>query len=258
MKKWIYVLVLLGILFVGTVVLILVNRDKEEGWTAVALSGNENTQQTNTDISTEVLPWEAEGVDPSDYTLEEYEALSHYQKECFTATFASIEEFEAWLESVQPTETPLPWQTGGIKPENYTIEAYEALSMKQKEAFKDYFSSIEAFEAWLEEKMGMELILCPWESEGVSPESYTYSQYEALSVEQKEAFIATFADLESFENWLYSVEPTESTSEETKGKPIEEYTWEEFNALSTDEKNAFIERFDSVEAFEAWMDEVQP
>ena len=41
---------------------------------------------------------------------------------------------------------------------------------------------------------------------------------------------------------------------ENGGKAIEEYTWEEFEALSTELKDAFFNAFESVEAFESWKE----
>lgn len=45
---------------------------------------------------------------------------------------------------------------------------------------------------------------------------------------------------------------------ENGGKAIEEYTWEEFERLSGVQQEAFFEAFESVEAFESWMNHVRP
>lgn len=45
---------------------------------------------------------------------------------------------------------------------------------------------------------------------------------------------------------------------ENGGKAIEEYTWEEFEGLSGDQQEAFFEAFETVEAFEEWMEMVKP
>lgn len=256
MKKTVYLLLLVGLVILGGLFWFLRDRGRNEGWTAL---GDPGASQSDADQAGDGdLPWEIDGKNPEDYTLEEYEALSEYQKECFTASFPSIRKFEDWLASVQPQELPYPWEIEGIRPEDYSFQAYEALTMAQKEAFKNSFGSIPAFETWLEANREQEEILRPWETEGISPTEYTYSQFQSLTVEQKEAFIATFSDPEAFETWLSSVEPKDEHESNSPDKPVEEYTWEEFEALSTEEKNAFIEKFASVESFETWMEEVKP
>lgn len=205
------------------------------------------------------LPWELENRDPADYSFEEYDALDPELKQLFTDSFLSLQGFEAWLAANQPGEVLLlPWELNGVVPREYTLEDYEALSLREKEAFKATFSSTEAFEAWLSQKTGVDEIIHPWAEQGVDPKDYPYEEFALLTAEQKNAFIAAFPSLEEFEAWLSASKPAEDTGGLQDSKPVEEYTWDEFEALSVDEKNAFIERFPSIEQFEAWMDEVKP
>ncbi len=216
----------------------------------------EEWQNMQTEIE---LPWELDNRDPWDYTLEEYEALDPELKQMFTDSFPSIQGFEAWLEANQSTEEPpFPWELNGIAPKNYSMEAYEALNFEEKEAFKATFSSTEEFEAWLEQKNGSGEIQLPWVELGIDPKDYPYEDFEILTIEQRDAFVAAFPSLEEFEAWLAASKPIEDTGNFLDNKPVEEYTWEEFEALSLDEKNAFMESFASDEQFEAWMDEVKP
>ena len=47
-------------------------------------------------------PWESGGKKPSEYTYEEFEALTPGQQIAFQNSFESMDEFAQWLQSVQP------------------------------------------------------------------------------------------------------------------------------------------------------------
>lgn len=96
---------------------------------------------------------------------------------------------------------------------------------------------------------------------------YTWEEFEGLSSDQQEAFFEGFETSEAFDEWMIRVNPDEVLEDKTilvekpwenNGKSIGEYTWEEFEGLSGDQQEAFFEAFETAEAFEAWITEVQP
>ena len=87
---------------------------------------------------------------------------------------------------------------------------------------------------------------------------YTWTEFEALSVEEKDAFIDMFESAEAFEEWMNRAKQELIEKPwENGGRPVNEYTWAEFEALSVEQKDAFFDAFDSVEAFENWMEEAK-
>ena len=50
----------------------------------------------------------------------------------------------------------------------------------------------------------------------------------------------------------------EETELANAGNVQDSYSWEEYQALSLEDQDAYFQRFDSVEAFEKWMEEVKP
>lgn len=166
----------------------------------------------------------------------------------------------------------MPWEAeGAVQPADYTWADYEALSPQEKEAFFDAFSSVEAFDAWMqaahpEENTEAEPseapVLLPWEAEGaVQPEDYTWADYNALDPQAKEVFFDAFGSVEAFDAWLQANEPQEETQADDMvqlpwlegGKHPVEYTWEEYEALTPAQKEAFFDAFATVEDFEIWM-----
>lgn len=47
-------------------------------------------------------PWDGGGKKPSEYTYEEFEALTPGQQIAFQNSFESVDDFAQWLQSVQP------------------------------------------------------------------------------------------------------------------------------------------------------------
>ena len=116
----------------------------------------------------------------------------------------------------------------------------------------------------------------PWEEPGAKqPEEYTWEEYCALSIEQQIEFQNSFSD-NGFEAWLAKIQedidieddldiPDVSDSAndpasdgsfdwvQTGTKKPEDYTWEEFCALTNEQQDAFINSFDSQAEFEAWL-----
>ena len=196
------------------------------------------------------------------YTWEEYQALSPEEQDAFYRTFASAESFEAWLEAVQPTEATEPepiWNKTGKNPDEYTWEEYQALTSREQEAFFRWFGSVEAFEEWMEKGKPTENTepVLSWDKSGKNPDEYTWEEYQALTSWEQEAFFRWFDSVATFEAWMEKAKPTENTepvlSWDKSGKNPDEYTWEEYLALTPQEQDAFFLWFGSVEAFEGWM-----
>ena len=204
--------------------------------------------------------------EPSSYTWEEYQAMDHEEQDALYERFDSAEDFEAWMESAQPKETEpdFVWDEPGKTPDAYTYEEYMALTSEQKEAFYQWFGSVDEFESWLNQAQAEILTTQPpvWNDRGKQPDAYTWAEYQALTPEEQDAFFLWFASREAFEAWMNAARPMEEDSTkpvwDLSGKTPEAYTWEEYQALSPEKQDAFYLWFGSKEAFEAWMESAQP
>lgn len=101
----------------------------------------------------------------------------------------------------------------------------------------------------------------PWSAEGKTPEEYSWEEFQELTDLQQESFFESFDSPEAFEDWMNEAKPeTEPTQEPWRPelKEPEAYTWEEYQALDDEKKDSFYESFDSPEAFEAWLQKVNP
>ncbi len=167
----------------------------------------------------------------------------------------------------------MPWEKGGKQPAEYSWEEFQALEGIQKDHFYESFGSPEAFEAWMaaaggpvQQKETLPEIVIPWEEAGAKqPGEYSWEEYQTLSPEQQEAFVESFASIDAFEAWMNGVNPQEETEPTTEvtlpekdAASPEKYTWEEYQALTPEQKDAFFESFESPEAFQAWMERVKP
>ncbi len=211
--------------------------------------------------------WHQSGKQPIEYTWEEYSRLTPEQQEAFFRWFSSVVEFETWknqAQSAATTATNPVWSDSLKQPDQYTWKEYQALSPEEQDAFFFWFGSQEAFEAWMNaakpaETKPSELT---WDIPGKDPKEYTWGDYLALSPEKQEAFFQWFGSVEAFEAWMHSVKPVETQPEEKNwdkpGKTPDQYTWEEYQALSPEDQDAFFLWFGSVKTFEDWMDSVKP
>lgn len=224
-----------------------------EAWLEAAKSeGNEHL----------VSKWDTSGKDPDQYTWEEYQALSNEEQDAFFLWFDTEDAFESWMETAKPKEsTPLDltWDKPGKDPDAYAWEEYQALSAEEQEVFYQWFNSEMEYEAWLERAKPEEDAspIADWSEAEKKPDMYTWEEYQALSYEEQDAFFLWFETEDAFEAWMNAVKPEEgeatAPSWEKTGKTPNEYTWEEYQALSLEEQDAFYLWFGSVEAFEAWM-----
>ena len=166
-------------------------------------------------------------------------------------------------------EEKMPWEAPGSKqPAEYTWDEFEKLEGIQKDLFYESFGSAESFEQWMAAAGGPaqsddQEDEIPWEQGGKQPGAYSWEEYQNLTYQQKDAFFEEFESADAFDAWMEEAtapketEPAELSQEETK-QPSAEYTWEEFQALTPEEQEAFFESFESPEAFEAWLKEMQP
>lgn len=208
------------------------------------------------------LPWEDGEKQPEDYTWEEFEALTAAQQTLFQKTFESMDAFDAWLQNAQEESSELPWENGGKQPQDYTLEEYEALPEDQKAAFQNSFTSMGAFEEWLfdvqnpekEEQSNL-----PWVNGGKQPRDYTWEEFEALTASQQMAFQNSFESMAAFDDWMQKAqEPASDLPWENGGKQPQDYTWDEFEALTAAQQMTFQNSFGSLEAFDAWLQRVTP
>ena len=206
-------------------------------------------------------PWDKSGKKPSEYTWEEYMALSGEDQEKFYRWFDSIAAFETWVASVKPLETTVTtqkWNKSGKKPNEYTWAEYQDLSAEDQDSFSLWFPTEWDFEQWMAAARAREEeTVQTWDKSGKKPNKYTWAEYEALSPEDQESFYQWFGSIEDFEAWMNTVK-AEATSAVPEiwtkpGKNPNEYTWAEYEALSPQEQDLFFQWFGSVEAFEAWM-----
>ena len=210
------------------------------------------------ELPEEKYPWENGGKLPSEYTLEEYEALTGAQQMAFHRWFEDDAAFDAWMENAQTEKTDNPWENGGKQPNEYTMEEYEALTEAQQMAFFNWFENVEAFDAWLQAAQSPKSDH-PWDNGGKLPDEYTWEEFEALTGAQQMAFQNWFKSESAFAEWMANAQsPKPEHPWENGGKLPNEYTWEEYEALTAAQQIAFQNWFDPYEAFENWMWSVYP
>ncbi|MBQ2725298.1 MAG: hypothetical protein IJF78_06315, partial [Clostridia bacterium] len=113
-----------------------------EAWLERVQGGNSGEEE---------MPWDKPGAKrPEDYTYREFEQLTDAQQ----IAFQNEIDFEAWLERVQGgnsgEEEEMPWDKPGAKrPEDYTWEDFEDLTMAQQIAFQSAFDDEDGFMDWL-------------------------------------------------------------------------------------------------------------
>lgn len=101
-------------------------------------------------------------------------------------------------------------------------------------------------------------VLIPWEEKGAKqPADYTFEEFDQLSQAQKDAFMAAFPSTEDFNRWADAAQSVTLPWKSDGAKQPKDYTFEEFDALSQAQKNAFMEEFQSTEEFNEWADEAQ-
>ena len=210
-----------------------------------------------------VTQWNDTEKKPSEYTWEEYQNLSGEEQEKFYQWFDSLNAFEEWMISVKSEESDVSvekWNKTGKQPDEYSWKEYQKLSNEDQESFYQWFGSEEAFETWMTSVKSEENMVEveAWEKSGKQPDKYSWEEYQKLSDADKESFYQWFDSVEKFEAWMTSAKEGETFAVAEKwnksGKQPDAYTWEEYQALSPQEQDLFFQWFESVEAFETWMD----
>ena len=150
----------------------------------------------------------------------------------------------------------LPWEKSGAKqPKDYTFDEFNKLSQAQKDAFIATFPSTKEFNRWADTA---QVVTLPWEEPGAKqPKDYTFDEFNDLSQAQKNAFMDEFQSTDEFNKWADKAQEADAPWKKQGAKQPKDYTYEEFNRLSDNQKLQFIAEFDSREAFEKWMDELQ-
>lgn len=216
----------------------------------------ESVQPTETEFD---FQWNEPGKAPNEYTWEEYQALTPEKQEAFYQWFESATDFEAWMESVQTPEDTTPvWDKSGKTPSEYTLEEYQTLSPEEQDAFYHWFASEDEFMSWMNDAMPEpeEEEDPDWEK---TPQDYTWEEYQSLTPQEQEVFYHWFGSVEEFEAWMNEVTPVETMPEkwDKPGKAPNEYTWDEYLALTPEEQDLFYLWFANRDDFEAWMEQVQ-
>ena len=204
-------------------------------------------------VQREATPWdEAGSKQPADYTWEEFEALTAAHQMLFQYDLGT-EGFDKWLNSVQnPTEAK-PWEKSGAKqPEDYTMKEFERLTAAQQMAFQNVLGE-DGFEKWMNQAQNQGE-MNPWEKSGAKqPADYTLKEFERLTAAQQMAFQNALG-ADGFEEWINQAQNQKEINpwERSGAKQPEDYTWEEFEALTAAQQMAFQNYLGS-EAFEAWL-----
>lgn len=170
---------------------------------ANVMLNNQNVSDIN---QTELLPWEKAGKQPTDYTWEEFQALSGTEQELFVESFQSAEDYEKWENNAVNNQNANLPENNGKNPADYTWEEFQSLSGAEQEDFVESFQSAEAFEQWSNNAISA-VNQFPWESGGKQPSEYTWEEFQALSGVEQEAFVESFSSADAFEEWENSVMP---------------------------------------------------
>ena len=232
------------------------------------------------EIPTVTYPWEIQGAkQPIYYTIEEYYALTYDEQQAFIDWFPTKNAYYEWLNSaLEGDETPIvtyPWEKFGAKqPDAYTLDEYDALTYDEQQAFINWFPSNAAFRRWFEKVTEAEEEKSedkpedetppanyPWEETGAKqPNEYSWTEYEALTDNQKQAFENTFDSTEAFDTWLEQAHEDFFDSLDLPwkngGKQPSEYTYAEYEALTTIQQVAFQNHLGS-DVFEDWLKKTQ-
>ena len=242
-------------------------KDKSEATTDPAGTETEGQAQTETQATepsetetTGLMPWEADGAkQPEEYTMEEYDGLTAEQRKAFR-NYLGAAGYAAWLERAEKEAelVDLPWEKPSAKqPEDYTWAEYQALTEAQKKAFMEHLGP-QGLEAWLEKEQNKNEEN-PWEVAGAKqPKDYTWVEYAVLTNKQKAAF-ADYLGASGFRAWLNQVQGQKETVypwEKPGAKQPEDYTWEEYEALTKAQQKAFRDHLGS-DGFEAWLEKIQ-
>lgn len=167
---------------------------------------------------------------PQDYTWADFEALSPEEQLVFPDRFENMEEFNDWLNRVQGNATEAAG-TGPVKTEPVDTAPIPTIVLGDKD-----------------------------------PSDFTWEDYQALTPDQQMVFPDAFDSMESFHAWMNRVQPNGPTKEsppdslnmDLAEKKPEDYTWEDYLALSMEQQMLFPDYFERYEDFEVWWKKTAP
>lgn len=198
-------------------------------------------------------------------TWDEFQVMSQEEQMKFIDSFGIGDGFEKWMNSVHPEESEiLPWEVDGAKKiVDYTWQEFEALDQINQEIFIDSFGEEFTFDQWLEREQPKDAVANNEAQVDFDRDvnAYSWEEFESMSKEQQEIFINRFEDDDSFNAWLERESKNDISKlpwQENDGKSPEEYTWEDFNALTESQQMAFVDYWDSKSSFEIWLEQNQP
>ena len=255
---------LLLLLALSCLLLAACGKEKPVDFTTAPLEQEESqmTQPSETGEVDNLMPWEKEGAKhPAEYTLEEYEALTAEQRKAFRDWMGAA-GYAEWLEmaeaEAEAKKEGYPWEaTGAKQPKDYTWADYQALTEVQKKAFMEHLGPY-GLEAWLKKVQDQNKVTNPWDVAGAKqPKDYTWAEYQTLTDKQQAAFV-NYLGPAGFQNWLTKVQGQQVVYpwEIAGAKKPQAYTWEEYEALTANQKKAFRNYLGS-DGFEAWLESVQ-
>ena len=241
-------------------------------------------QPTQTDISGTTIPVSQKK--PEEYTWEEYCALPADEQVLFPDRFESMDAFNAWYSRVNPVQTPPQTTPGtqqtptidlqGKRPEELTWQEYESLTPDQQAIFPDLFASMDAFYAWMNKAQNIQTtpaVTTPPQATtppastpntgSKAPQDYTWEEYNALPLEEQATFPDRFPSMDDFRAWMEKAQqeaenPGLDIEINLNGKRPEDFTWDDYMALTVEQQMIFPDYFDSMDAFNAWYERVEP
>ncbi|MBR6658236.1 MAG: hypothetical protein IKL18_08725 [Oscillospiraceae bacterium] len=145
----------------------------------------------------------------------------------------------------------------------YTREEYEALSPEEKLIFPDYFDDMEQYEEWYENNIGMgsnsDLEVPEMDLKDKDPQDFTLEDYNNLTPEEKAVFPDCFESMEDYTDWYNNVmseQESEVPGINLSEKEPKDFTLEDYNRLSPEEKAVFPDFFDSMDEYKKWYNKV--
>ncbi len=148
--------------------------------------------------------------------------------------------------------------------EEYTWEQYELLTPEEKMVFPDFFNSMEEYNAWYESvkpKDDGDSIAPTINLNGKEPTGFTWEEYQNLTPEEQMLFPDYFDSMEEYNNWYKSVKPKDDDNNTVptinlNGKEPTDFTWEEYQSLTIDERAIFPDYFESFGEYQRWYESV--
>lgn len=148
-----------------------------------------------------------------------------------------------------------------LKPINqYTLSEYENMTEEEQISFKKRFENEEEFKKWHADIQVKSKAQMPWDNDGKTPDQYTLEEFEALNSIEKIAFSEWFKSEDEFFAWQDKVEQQNKAPlpwEADGAKMPDQYTYDEFSALTGEQQMHFQYWFKSIDDFDKWLTSAQ-